>query len=215
MAQSNHRVFFDISIGGKMAGRIEMDLFQKEAPHLAENFRALCDGNAVDPEGNKISFKGTIIHRAVTEYMIHGGDHENGNGTGGGSIYGEKFPDVEVTPRSHKTGVLTTAHAMPKLPKKHALGTPYPFKCGSQFFICVNKAPWLDGQHAVFGKVHKGMNVVWAINNVGSRSGTMSQVVKIVDCGQIRTMYVGTWIYVVFGSSVQALLAAGPVHLIN
>ncbi|CAL5000493.1 unnamed protein product [Urochloa decumbens] len=185
MAQKKHRVFFDISIGGEEAGRIEMDLYQKDAPLLAENFRALCAGDAVDPEGNKISFKGTIIHRAVTEYMVHGGDHKNGNGTGGGSIFGEKFPDVEVPTRPHTPRVLTTAQAMPKIPKKHAPGTPYPFKCGSQFFICVKKAPWLDNQHVVFGKVRKGMDVVWAINKQGSCSGTMSQVVKIYDCGQI------------------------------
>ncbi|CAO2200298.1 unnamed protein product [Urochloa humidicola] len=187
MAQSNPRVYLDISIGGKSAGRITLDLFPKEAPALAENFRALCAGEAVDPEGNPIGFKGTIIHRAVTDFMIHGGDYKYGNGTGGGSIYGEKFPNVESTKRLHTPWVLTTARAMPKIPKKHAPGTPYPFKCGSQFFICVKKAPWLDGKHVVFGKVRSGQPVVWAINSVGSRSGTMLQEVKIEDCGEVHS----------------------------
>lgn len=102
--------------------------------------------------------------------MLQGGDFTRGNGTGGKSIYGAKFEDENFTLRHTKPGILSMANAGPNTN-------------GSQFFITTEKTDWLDGKHVVFGEVIKGMEVVRAVEKVGSSSGKASQRVEIVDCG--------------------------------
>src|SRR6476620_11204126 len=82
----NPRVFFDITIGDKPAGRIEMELFADTCPKTAENFRQLCVG-AKNKEGKTLHFKGSSFHRVIPRFMCQGGDFTNGDGTGGESIY--------------------------------------------------------------------------------------------------------------------------------
>jgi peptidylprolyl isomerase len=169
----NPKVFFDITISDKPAGRIVMELFADTVPKTAENFRALCTGEkGVGKSGKPLHFKGSIFHRVIPQFMLQGGDFTNANGTGGESIYGAKFTDENFIHKHSGPGILSMANAGPNTN-------------GSQFFICTVSTPWLDGRHVVFGKVVEGLNVVKAVEGVGSESGKTSQRVVIANCGQL------------------------------
>ena len=169
----NPKVFFDMTIGGEEAGRIVMELYADTTPKTAENFRALCTGEkGIGNFGKPLHFKGSKFHRVIPEFMCQGGDFTRGNGTGGESIYGDKFPDENFIEKHHGPGVLSMANSGPNTN-------------GSQFFLCTAATPWLDGKHVVFGHVVEGLDVVKAIEAVGSNSGKTSTRVVISDCGQL------------------------------
>ncbi|GMI83541.1 rotamase CYP 3, cyclophilin 19 [Hibiscus trionum] len=169
----NPKVFFDMTIGGQPTGRIVMELFADVTPRTAENFRALCTGEkGVGKSGKPLHYKGSCFHRVIPNFMCQGGDFTAGNGTGGESIYGSKFADENFVKKHTGPGILSMANAGP--------GTN-----GSQFFICTAKTEWLDGKHVVFGQVVEGLEVVRAIEKVGSSGGRTSKPVVVADCGQL------------------------------
>jgi peptidylprolyl isomerase len=170
---SRQRVFFDITIGGKPAGRITMELYNDVTPKTCENFRCLCTGEkGMGKSGKPLHFKSSSFHRVIPNFMCQGGDFTRGNGTGGESIYGEKFPDENFKMTHTGPGMLSMANAGPNTN-------------GSQFFLTTVKTEWLDGKHVVFGHVIEGMDVVKNMEAQGTQSGKPKAEVKIADCGQL------------------------------
>ena len=159
--RGNPRVYFDITLDGVAAGRVVMQLRKDVVPKTAENFRAVHVSRRHKLEEG-FGYKGSSFHRVIPKFMCQGGDFTNHNGTGGKSIYGAKFADENFKLRHDGPGILSMANAGP--------GTN-----GSQFFLTTSVVPHLDGKHVVFGEVVKGLDVVKAVEKVGSGGGSSSK----------------------------------------
>ncbi|KAJ2338227.1 hypothetical protein IWW50_002314 [Coemansia erecta] len=169
---ANPVVFFDITIGGKDAGRIKMELFADVVPKTAENFRQLCTGeHRIDgvPQG----YKNSPFHRIIPNFMAQGGDYINGTGTGCQSIHGEKFDDENFTLKHTGPGLLSMANSGPN-------------SNGCQFFLTLQETPWLDDKHVVFGKLVDGLLTLRKIENVPTGPNNKPNIpVVISECGEM------------------------------
>jgi len=127
-------------------GTFKVELFEQRAPKTTRNFIDLAEKNFYD---------GVVFHRVIDGFMIQGGDPDGtGRGGPGYTIPDEFHPEL----RHDAPGVLSMANAGPNTG-------------GSQFFVTLAPTPWLDGKHAVFGRVVDGMDVVEAIGSVATGPG--------------------------------------------
>nr|KIR84472.1 peptidyl-prolyl cis-trans isomerase [Cryptococcus tetragattii IND107] len=162
----NSQVYFDIAINNAPAGRITFKLFDDVVPKTARNFRELCTGQ------NGFGYAGSGFHRVIPQFMLQGGDFTNHNGTGGKSIYGNKFADENFKLRHDRPFLLSMANAGPNTN-------------GSQFFITTVVTSWLDGKHCVFGEVTSGQELVKKIESYGSDSGKPKAKITITASGTV------------------------------
>merc|ERR1711971_402404 len=173
LAEITEKVYFDITIDDEPAGQIVFGLFGNVVPKTVKNFATLCDGSAgVGNAGKALHFQGSSFHRIIPGFMAQGGDFTNGNGTGGESIYGNKFADENFTLKHTKPYLLSMANAGPNTN-------------GSQFFITFKETPWLDGRHTVFGEVLEGVDIINQLEKIGSGSGATSKTATIAASGRV------------------------------
>jgi len=163
------KVFLDILLGGKPAGRIVIGLFDDVVPKTTKNFRKLCSGD----NQYGYSYRGSPFHRIIPNFMCQGGDFTMRNGTGGASIYFNTMFDDENFELTHaRPGILSMANAGPNTNR-------------SQFFITTNVTEHLDGRHVVFGEVLEGMDVVGLIESCGTQTGSPIEPVIVSQCGEL------------------------------
>ena len=142
-------------------GEITVELYWKHAPQTCRNFAELA---------RRGYYNNVIFHRIVRDFIIQTGD-PTGTGRGGESIYGPTFKD-EIHPnlRHMGAGILSMANAGPDTN-------------GSQFFILLAPAQWLDGKHAIFGRVSKGLQTVKRISLIEvDKNDKPHDPVRITTC---------------------------------
>jgi len=163
-------VFFVIQVGPSVIGRITFGLYGEDVPKTVANFKAFATGN----NPNNYSYKGTLFHRIIKGFMLQGGDFQNGDGSGGTSIYGPSFEDENFLLEHNSPGTLSMANSGPNTNR-------------SQFFITTASAEKLNGKHVVFGIILEGLDLLEVMENVPVLGDTYKPMKKVAiyDCGMV------------------------------
>jgi len=166
------RVFMDIAIGERYAGRLLIGLYSRKVPLTCENFLQLCKGYKV--RDKVIGYQNTFFHSIRPGSCVVGGDVVTGTGKSHGmSIYGESFPDENFDMEFLRDGDL----AMINWGKNSN---------SSIFMITLSRQQHLYGHHVVFGTVIKGMRVLREMNELGTRIGRPALPIRILQCGVVE-----------------------------
>ncbi|VDI29474.1 peptidyl-prolyl cis-trans isomerase-like 6 [Mytilus galloprovincialis] len=178
----NHQyVFMDVSIGGESAGRLVIELFSDVVPRTCENFKALCTGSMGKSKETdyNLHYKNSMFHRIVRNGWIQGGDifftgsgqdiyHSRGNG--GESIYGAAFEDENFAVSHDRRGIVGMANK-----DRHTNG--------SQFYITLQPAKWMDTKYVAFGQVIEGTKTLKMMEEQETMNQRPMKEVRILDCG--------------------------------
>ena len=157
-APFNKHVELEVTIDNKQAGSLRFELLDSVATETAQAFSQRCSTGAHD---------GNEFYRIVPGFVMQGGDDS------------EDREDLTVKPfkrgllRHDRRGLLVMVRAGP-------------YQMTSQFFVTLKDAPMLDGRHVVFGGVLEGMDVVKAVEKVGSGGGKTTKTVEITDSGELE-----------------------------
>ena len=151
----------NVLIDNENCGKIIGKLFDNIVPKTCKNFKELLN-----------KYQGIPIHRIIPGFMMQGGDITNGNGTGGYSIYGNKFPDENFDIKHIKRGLFSMANSGPN-------------SNGSQFFITFKHTSHLDEKHVVFGEMINGYDVLDQIEKYGTECGKPLRLIRFGKCGMI------------------------------
>ncbi|KAF1672408.1 PPIL6 protein, partial [Pygoscelis papua] len=171
-ASSTHVfVYLEIAIEEQPIGRLLFELFSDACPRTCENFRALCAGGVTSPrDGRELTYKNSLFHRLVKNGWIQGGDIITGKGDGGESIYGPTFEDESFSVHHKGRGVLGMANK-----GRHSNG--------SQFYITLQPAPYLDKKYVAFGQLIEGTEVLQRLEAVPTYNERPTVDCKIINCG--------------------------------
>nr|XP_014429179.1 peptidyl-prolyl cis-trans isomerase-like 6 isoform X3 [Pelodiscus sinensis] len=174
MQNSKHVfVYMDIAVQEQPIGTLLFELYSDMCPKTCENFRSLCTGEAgTSCSGLKLTYKESIFHRLVKNGWIQGGDITAGRGDGGESIYGPTFEDENFSIPHEKRGILGMANK-----GRHSNG--------SQFYITLQPAPYLDKKYVAFGQLIEGTEVLQKLEDVSTYNERPVVECKIINCGVI------------------------------
>nr|XP_013804263.1 PREDICTED: peptidyl-prolyl cis-trans isomerase-like 6 [Apteryx mantelli mantelli] len=172
MKNSQHVfVYLDIAIQEQPIGTLLLELFSDACPKTCENFRVLCTGGITSSSsGLQLTYKNSVFHRVVKNGWIQGGDIVAGKGDGGESIYGPNFEDENFSIRHNKRGILGMANK-----GRHSNG--------SQFYITLQPAPYLDKEHVAFGQLIEGTETLQKLEAVSTYNERPVEECKIINCG--------------------------------
>ncbi|KAM4772287.1 putative inactive peptidyl-prolyl cis-trans isomerase-like 6 [Rhinophrynus dorsalis] len=164
-------VYLDIKINEKHIGRLLFELFSDICPKTCENFQKLCTGEeGASLSGLKLHYKDSIFHRIVKNGWIQGGDILSGKGNGGESIFGETFEDENFAVSHNKRGILGMANK-----GRHSNG--------SQFYITMQAAPYMDRRSVAFGQLVEGSDVLQEMEDIPTYNERPNVECKVTNCG--------------------------------